>query len=276
MPAVNCLLGKGYRVVLGAHVFAQYYQFAGTDKQRWEDLQIALDDPECDVIMCSRGGYGTVRFLGKLDFSEFKKHPKWLVGYSDITMLHIQINKLGIASIHGTMPPFFLDENGVENNNLESLLKVLSGNDVFQSFESSYKNKVGEAKSEIVGGNLSIICSLLGTKYEIESKGKILFLEEVDEYLYHIDRMMHQLKFAGKLELLAGLVLGDFTEMKDNESPFGKTVHEIILDSVSEYNYPVCFGFPAGHDKKNLALPFGKSVEMSVSKEKATLKTEKW
>jgi muramoyltetrapeptide carboxypeptidase len=271
LPAAEWLHNQGYRVELGKHVFSSHFQFAGTDKQRLEDLQTALDDPETAAIICSRGGYGTVRIIQQTDFSKFLTHPKWLVGFSDITILHSCLNGKKVATIHGVMPRYFFDETGNPNDNLTTLMLLLKGEKPVYSFSNSEKNKPGENKGELVGGNLSIISSMLGTSCELKTTGKILFLEDIDEFLYHTDRMIHQLKLSGKLENLKGLVLGDFTEMKDNESPFGKTIHEIIMDAVSEYDYPVCFGFPAGHEKKNLALAFGKKWKLSVSEESSLL-----
>ena len=272
LPAVEWLTRQGYNVELGKHVFDTHFQFAGTDAERLEDLQTALDDPETAAIICSRGGYGTVRIIGQTDFSRFRKKPKWLVGFSDITILHAAINKLGIATIHGAMPRFFFDDNGQSNENLDSLMQLLKGNPAEYKIEAQPENRAGSCTAGIVGGNLSIMVSLLGTKYEIEPRGKILFIEDIDEYLYHTDRMMHQLKLAGKLDKLAGLLVGNFTDVKDNESPFGKTVHEIIADAVAEYDYPVCFGFPAGHDKRNLALAFGMNWNLEVSEQNAGLR----
>lgn len=272
LPAIEWLVAQGYRVELGKHVFDTHFQFAGTDDERLEDLQTALDDPETSTIICSRGGYGTVRIIDKLDFQHFKKNPKWLVGFSDITILHTAINQLGIATIHGAMPRFFFDEDGQANENLVSLMELLTGNPAEYNFEPQPENRPGSCTAGIIGGNLSIIVSLLGTKYGIDTRGKILFIEDIDEYLYHTDRMMHQLKLAGKLDKLAGLVVGDFTDVKDNESPFGKTVHEIIAEAVAEFNYPVCFGFPAGHNKRNLALAFGKNWELKVTEQETGLR----
>lgn len=272
LPAVEWLQKEGYKVELGKHVFAQHFQFAGTDKQRLEDLQIALDDPECEAIICSRGGYGTVRIIDQLDFTGFGNHPKWLVGFSDITILHACFNNLKVAAIHGVMPRYFFDEDGKATENLKSLMKLLTGEKVLYHFSNATKNRSGKISAELIGGNLSIISSLQGTKYEIDTADKILFLEDIDEFLYHTDRMIYQLKLSGKLDNLAGLVLGDFTDMKDNESPFGKTAHEIIIDAVSEFDYPLAFGFPAGHDKKNLALSFGEEWELNVTEKKSVLK----
>ena len=271
-PAVEWLQKQGYRIELGKHVFDSHFQFAGTDGQRLEDLQTAMDDHETAAIICSRGGYGTVRFIRKLDFSKFVSNPKWLVGFSDITILHSCLNNRQVATIHGAMPKHFFDKDGNPSENLESLMKLLTSGKSNYSFKKSENNRSGKVSGELVGGNLSIISSMQGTPCELKTKGKILFLEDIDEFLYHTDRMIHQLKLSGKLEGLAGLVLGDFTDMKDNESPFGKSVHEIIMDAVQEYDYPVCFGFPAGHDKRNLALAFGMTWDLEVSDKSSTLR----
>lgn len=271
LPAVEWLEKQGYTVELGRHVFAQHYQFAGTDNQRLEDMQEALDDPETTAIICSRGGYGMVRILKRLNFDQFLKIPKWLVGFSDITILHACLNNRRVATIHGAMPRYFFGDGGIPTENLQSLMQLLNGKKVFYSFQNGENNRKGKTSGELVGGNLSIISSMHGTPCELKTNGKILFIEEIDEFLYHTDRMMHQLKLSGKLENLAGLVIGSFTDMKDNESPFGKTVHEIISEAVEEYSYPVAFGFPAGHDKRNLALAFGNKWELNVSEKHSTL-----
>ncbi len=271
LPAADWLEKQGYRVVLGKHVFARHFQFAGTDKQRLEDFQEALDD-ETAVILCSRGGYGTVRIIGRLDYTRLMKHPKWIAGFSDITILHSCLNNHGMATIHGAMPRFFFDARGKPTENLETLMKLLTGQKVFYSIPAAEGNRPGTARAELVGGNLSVISSMQGTQCELDTSGKILFLEDIDEFLYHTDRMMHQLKLSGKLAKLKGLVLGNFTDMKDNESPFGKNIHEIISEAVQVYDYPVCYGFPAGHDARNLALAFGKTWELSVDEKQSTLK----
>ena len=271
LPAVEWLEKQGYKVELGKHVFASHFQFAGTDKQRLDDLQTALEDTETAAIICSRGGYGTVRIIDKLNCRNFQNHPKWIVGFSDITILHVCLNNLGVATIHGAMPRYFFDETGLPTENLNSLMQLLTGEKVQYAVKTDKAGRPGKVSGELIGGNLSIISSLQGTKYEIDTKGKILFLEDIDEFLYHTDRMIHQLKLSGKLDNLAGLIIGDFTDMKDNESPFGKTVHEIIAEAVEEFAYPVCFGFPAGHDRKNLALAFGKTCEMEVMEQETTI-----
>lgn len=271
LPAVEWLQKQGYKVELGKHIFANHFQFAGTDKQRLDDLQTALDDPETAAIICSRGGYGTVRIISQIDFTKFVANPKWLVGFSDITILHLCLNNSNVATIHGVMPKYFFDDDGTPSENLKSLMQLLTGGKASYSFKNGENKRFGKVTGELVGGNLSIISSLQGTNYEIDTTGKILFLEDIDEFLYHTDRMIHQLKLSGKLDNLAGLIIGDFTDMKDNESPFGKSVHEIIIDAVQEFEYPVCFGFPAGHDKKNLALAFGKTWELEVLEQSVTL-----
>lgn len=271
-PIVKWLKQQGYKVEVGKYAFERHFQFAGTDAQRLHDLQTALDDPECSTIICSRGGYGTVRIIDQLDFSEFKKYPKWLVGFSDVTILHSCLNNLGFVTIHGAMPPFFLDKNEEANENLTSVIDLLNRKKISYKIATNRKNKIGNITGRLIGGNLSIITSLFGTGYELETAGKILFIEETDEYLYHIDRMLHQLKLAGKFDDIAGLVIGSFTGTKDNDSPFGQTVEDIILKVVEDYDFPICFGFPAGHDKKNLALAFGRNWELDISEDQSTLK----
>ena len=265
MPAVNWLEKQGYTVKLGKHVFARHFQFAGTDEQRAADVQEALDDPGCDIIICSRGGYGTVRIIERLDFTRFLKNPKWLVGFSDITILHSCLHNLEVPTIHGVMPRYFFDDNGELREDLTTMMKLVKGEGISYNVDATGFDRTGTASGQLVGGNLSIISNLCGTKYDIDTRGKILFLEDIDEFLYHTDRMVHQLKLSGKLDNLVGLILGDFTDMKDNESPFGQTVHEIFAEAVKDFNYPVCHGFPAGHDKKNLALAFGRDWELEVA-----------
>ncbi len=272
MPAVKWLEEQGYTVLLGEHVFAQHFQFAGADEQRAADVQEALDDPDCDAIICSRGGYGTVRIIERLDFSKFLENPKWLVGFSDITILHSRLHNLEVPTIHGVMPRYFFDESGQPCEDLTSMMKLVKGEGISYEVDANEFDRPGVASGYLVGGNLSIVNSLHGTKYDIDTDGKILFLEDIDEFLYHTDRMVHQLKMSGKFDKLAGLILGDFTDMKDNESPFGQTVHEIFAEAVKDFNYPVCYGFPGGHDKKNLALAFGREWELEVAESGTSLR----
>ena len=272
LPAVKWFEDNGYRVELGKNVFARHFQFAGTDDQRLEDLQSAMDDEDTSAILCSRGGYGTVRIISRIDYTKFLRHPKWLIGFSDITILHTCLNNKRIATIHGVMPKYFFDNDSNSNENLSSLIHLITGKYAQYSIPPSEFNRSGESTGELAGGNLSVISSMHGTSCELDTDGKILFLEDIDEFLYHADRMMHQLILSGKLSNLSGIVLGNFCDMKDNESPFGKNIHEIISDAVANYNYPVCFGFPAGHDEKNLALAFGKKWLLSVTERGAKLR----
>ncbi|MDY6801658.1 MAG: LD-carboxypeptidase [Bacteroidota bacterium] len=261
--AVKIFEQWGLYIVFGKNLFNEERQFAGTDKERANDLQLMLDDPNIKAIVCARGGYGTIKTLPFLDFSRFVKNPKWVVGYSDITALHAHIHNLGIKSIHGIMPLNF-PADGSENEATQSLKSLLFGNRIDYHFITHPFNKKGKASGKIIGGNLSVIYSIAGTKYDIETDHKILFLEDFDEYLYHIDRMMMNLKLSGKFDKLNGLIVGGMTNMNDNAIPFGKTAYEIIRDIVAEYNFPVCFQFPAGHISNNLALGLGAKIAIDV------------
>ncbi len=266
-PAVAFFESYGLCVVLGKNLFESSNQYAGTDAQRTEDLQWALNDKTIKAIIIARGGYGSVRTIEQIDFTEFKKHPKWMVGYSDVTVLHNAIHKIGVATLHATMPLNFTKNEEAT----KSMVDALFGKLIQIETEENYSNISGTAKGQLVGGNLSLIYSLSGTPFDIDTTNKILFIEDLDEYLYHIDRMMMQLKLSGKLKGLKGLIVGGMTDMKDNAIPFGKFPEDIILDAVKEYNYPVCFDFPAGHIDRNLAMYFGREVELTVS-DNATLK----
>ena len=265
-PAIDILKGWGLEVVLSKNLFNSYHQFSGTDEQRTEDLQTMLDDASVKAVISARGGYGTVRIIDNLDFTTFKKNSKWIVGYSDITVLHSHIHNFGIETIHATMLVNF--EKNEEA--AETLRKSLFGEIINYEFQSHSLNRKGIAEGLLVGGNLSLLYALTGSDSDINTKGKILFIEDLDEYLYHVDRMMMNLKRSGKLNELAGLVVGGMTDMKDNAVPYGKSAEEIILDAVKEYNYPVCFNFPAGHIERNLALYFGRNYALNVG-EKSTL-----
>lgn len=267
--AVKILESWGLKVVCGKNLFEQKNQFAGSDKERLNDFQKFLDDEKTKAIFCARGGYGTARIIDELDFSQFKKNPKWIVGYSDITVLHSHVfSNFKIPTIHATMPINFPKNSKAA---LESLRKLLFGENLEYKISSHKLNRAGISEGIVVGGNLSLLHTLAGTKSDIDTKNKILFIEDLDEYLYHIDRMMLQLKRSGKLKNLAGLVIGKFTKMKDNEIPFGKNAEEIISEKISEYNYPVCFGFPAGHIDDNRALYIGKKAKLAVGKSSASL-----
>jgi len=267
-PAIVFFESYGISVLLGKNVFESNNQYAGNDLQRTEDLQWALNDKNSKAIIIARGGYGSVRLIENIDFTEFKSHPKWLVGYSDVTVLHNAIHNIGVATLHATMPLNFSKNSEAT----KSMIDALFGNVKEIQTEENYSNISGIAKGQLIGGNLSLLYSLSGTPFDIDTTDKILFIEDLDEYLYHIDRMMMQLKLSGKLKKLKGLIVGGMTDMKDNPIPFGKFPEDIILDAVKEYNYPVCFDFSAGHIDKNLALYFGKQVELNVNDEGATLK----
>lgn len=266
-PAVTFFESYGLSVLLGKNLFESNNQYAGTDLQRAEDLQWALNDKNIKAIIIARGGYGTIRLMEHVDFTEFKKCPKWVVGYSDVTVLHSAIHNIGVATLHATMPLNFSKNQEATR----SLIKALLGKLTEIETEENYSNIEGTTSGKLVGGNLSLLYALSGTPYDIDTRDKILFIEDLDEYLYHLDRMMMQLKLSGKLSCLKGLIVGGMTDMKDNAIPFGKLPEEIILDAVRDYNYPVCFDFPAGHIDKNLAIYFGREVELTVN-DTATLK----
>lgn len=267
-PAVAFFESYGLSVLLGKNLFESSHQFAGTDLQRAEDLQWALNDKKIKAIIIARGGYGTMRLMEHVDFTEFKKKPKWLVGFSDVTVLHNAIHNCGIASLHATMPLNF----SKNKKSTKSMIDALFGKLTQIKIEKNSANSLGIAKGQLVGGNLSLLYALSGTPFDIDTKDKILFIEDLDEYLYHLDRMMMQLKLSGKLSCLKGIVIGGITDMKDNAIPFGKLPEEIILDAVKDYSYPVCFNFPAGHIDKNLAVYLGRQAELNVTATGATLK----
>jgi len=271
-PAIKKFNEWGLHVVLGDHIYAKQDQFAGTDEQRAFDLQQMLDDKNIRAVISARGGYGTLRIIDNIDFSKFINNPKWIIGYSDVTVLHSHIHQnFHIETLHATMPLKF-PEDGHENNSLLTLKKALFGEEPEYSVAPNPLNRKGNAEGIIVGGNLSLLYALAGSSSEIDTEGKILFIEDLDEYLYHIDRMMQQLKRSGKLNMLAGLIVGGMTEMRDNEIPFGKTANEIIAETVARYNFPVCYDFPAGHIDDNMALILGRKVSLQVKDEAITLK----
>jgi len=267
--AIEILKKWGLEPVIGATIGLESNQFAGTDEERRLDFQKMLDNEEVKGIWCARGGYGTVRIIDLIDFSGFKKHPKWIIGYSDITVLHSHIHDFNISTIHAAMP---IDIHKGTEEARESLYNILFGRKVNYSITSSEKNKSGQCTGKLVGGNLSILYSLCGSSSSIDCKGKILCIEDLDEYLYHIDRMLQNLKRNGYFNDLSGLIVGGMTKMHDNNIPFGKNAEEVILDIVDEYDFPVVFDFPMGHIEDNRALIFGAEVSLEVTKESATLK----
>ncbi len=267
-PAIQQLETWGLKVKLGKHIYSTSNQFAGTDEERAADMQHMLNDTEVKAIISARGGYGAVRIIDKLDFTQFCKTPKWIAGYSDITVFHNHIQThFGIQTLHSTMPISF----GKDAASTELLKKALFGEVNEYILNAQPTNKKGKGTGILCGGNLSLLYALAGTPSDIDMKGKILFLEDLDEYFYHIDRMMMQLKRSGKLAHLSGLIIGSFSDMKDNTIPFGKTAEEIILEAVQEYNYPVCFGFPAGHGTRNYPLYMGRNMELDLDTTKSAL-----
>jgi muramoyltetrapeptide carboxypeptidase len=266
-PAMKLFQKWGLEVILGSYVFNIDNQFAGTDAQRMKDFQVMLDDASIRAIICARGGYGSVRIIDKLDFTRFMRNPKWIVGYSDITVMHSHIHRhFGVETLHATMP-MNMPANRLGNKSVESLRKALFGEEIVYSKRIGPLDRTGAGEGILAGGNLSMLYSLMGSHSQIDTKGKILLLEDVDEYLYHIDRMMMNLKRAGMLKELKGLIVGSMQEMKDNAIPFGKTAAQIVMGAVKEYKYPVCFDFPAGHGPENLALILGRRVKLIVDEE---------
>jgi len=269
--AKTLLKSWGLHVILGKHVFAKANHFAGTDDERCEDFQNALDDPKISAIWCARGGYGAVRILDKLNYSKFKVNPKWIIGYSDITALHNQIHTLGFQSIHALMCTSLQDDNETIKETISTFKKAIFGNDLSYTLVGSKYNKTGIASGQLVGGNLTILHTMLGSKTSIDTSGKILFIEEIGEYKYHIDRMLQSLKRAGYFDNCKGIIVGDFTKIKKNTTPWGSSIQQLILDALAEYNFPIAFNMHAGHAKDNRAMVLGKNVTLTVEKEKATL-----
>ncbi|NDK57552.1 S66 peptidase family protein [Pontibacter fetidus] len=268
-PAIQTFGNWGLEVVLGQTIDASYNQFAGDDALRLQDFQEMLDNETIKAIVCARGGYGTIRIIDQVDFTKFKKQPKWVIGFSDVTTIHSHIHNLGIETVHAIMPVLFGREGTVDS--VETLRKVLFGESINYSSGPHAFNRTGSAKGQLVGGNLSMLHTLTGTKSDISTEGKILFLEDLDEYLYHIDRMLVHLDRSGKLSNLAGLIVGDMSDMKDNAISFGKTAYEIILEHTGKYNYPVCYNFPVGHEPLNLALVCGREAILEVNEQGAKL-----
>lgn len=265
---VTQLQAWGYSVKLGATMYSDSANyFSGDDDARLADLQTLLDDPEVKAILCGRGGYGVSRILDRLSFKQFKKHPKWIIGFSDITALHAHLNrKLKIASLHAPMAGAFNDD-GFAGPSVQSLREALTGKKARYTATAHPFNIPGKVKAPLVGGNLSLVAHLIGTASAYTTKGKILFLEDVGEYLYGIDRMLVQLKRAGVFKGLAGLILGGFTDTKDTERPFGKPIDEILNDHVEALRCPVCFHFPISHGKENYAVKIGPEYQLKVGAE---------
>ena len=269
-PAITTLESWGLEVVLGDSIAGDHHQFAGDDTLRRRDIQQQLDDPGIRAILCARGGYGTARIVDGLDFTRFNAHPKWVAGFSDITVLNTHLLALGHASIHGVMPVLFHQEGG--EMALESLRRALFGEVILPIGAAAHPlNRPGTATGELVGGNLSLLHTVTATASQASFAGRILFLEDLDEYLYHIDRMLLHLHRSGQLAGLAGLVVGHFSDMRDNTSPFGSAALEIINAYARQYDFPVGYGFPVGHEAENVALVVGQTVRLTVDAEGARL-----
>jgi muramoyltetrapeptide carboxypeptidase len=269
---IETLTAWGFKVNPGKTLGNQSNYFSGTDKERLHDLQHMMDDKSIDAILCGRGGYGTGRIIDQLDFSKFMKHPKWIVGFSDITILenHLFAN-YKVASLHAPMAAAFNDGE-FKNQYIQSLHDALIGKKADYQTEGNIMDQYGSEKGILVGGNLSLLVNAIGTSSDVKTKNKILFIEEIGEYIYSVDRMMYQLKRSGKLDELRGLIIGRFSDIKDTTIPFGKNVEEVIKDLVKEYHYPVCFRFPVSHDKENYALKVGVKYKLKVQKDMVQLK----
>ena len=267
-PAINILEKWGFNIVLGNNLFEQDHQFAGNVEQRSADLQEMIDNKEIKAILCARGGYGTVQIIDCIDFSALKSNPKWIIGFSDITVLHSHLNNLGISTLHATMPINFTKNS---NMSLESLRTTLLGKSNIVECKSHNFNRIGKIEGDIVGGNLSILYSLLGSESDLDTKGKILLIEDLDEYLYHVDRMLMNLKRNGKLTNLKGLIVGGMEAMNDNDISFGFSAYEIISKHVQEYCYPVCFNFPVGHIEDNRCIKLGVNSLLKITENGVSL-----
>lgn len=269
--AKELLKSWGLNVVVGKHVFSQDNHFAGTDAERYEDFQNAMDDHTISAIWCARGGYGTVRILDKLNFSKFREHPKWLIGYSDITALHNQFQNEGFESIHALMCTSLTKDLEDIPETISTFKKAIFGEALNYTLKGTDYNRVGTITAPLVGGNLTILHTMLGSKSSIDTTGRILFIEEIGEYKYHIDRMLQSLKRAGYFDNCAGVLVGDMSKMRKNTTLWGTSVEQLILDALSEYDFPIAFNMPAGHEKDNRAMILGRMVELAVGKEQSTV-----
>jgi muramoyltetrapeptide carboxypeptidase len=267
--AIQRLESWGLEVVLGETLTAVYHQFSGNDELRAKDMQTFINDSTIKAIIAARGGYGCLRIVDEIDWTPLLQNPKWVIGFSDITVFHLQLQSLGIQSLHAQMPSTIKESS---KEGLESLRKVLFGEKLTYEIASSPLNKSGIAKGQLIGGNLSLLIASLGSKSDVDYTDKILFIEEVGEYHYAVDRMIRTLDRAGKLAQLKGLIIGGFTSMKDNDIPFGFSPQEIINEVISKYNYPVCYDFPAGHLPDNRALIFGREISLEVNTKISAIK----
>lgn len=270
--AVKLLDSLGLHAIIGEHVFKQADHFAGTDDERCEDLQNALDNPQVSAIWCARGGYGTVRILDKLDYTKFKQHPKWIIGYSDITALHNQVHNEGFQSMHALMCVSLTEDLDDIKETVNTFTEALFGNPTNYTLEGSRYNREGQASGQLVGGNLTMLHTMLGSSTSIDTSDKILFIEEIGEYKYHIDRMLQSLKRAGYFDHCKGVIVGDMSKLRKNTTLWGTSIEQLILDALSEYDFPIAFNMPAGHEKDNRALILGKEISIDVSKKGSVLR----
>ncbi|TYP76183.1 S66 peptidase family protein [Aquimarina intermedia] len=268
-PALGQLESWGLQPILGPTIDLECNQFAGSDEDRIQDFQNMLDNPEIKMIWCARGGYGTVRIIDALDFTNFSKQPKWIAGYSDVTIIHSHLHTLGYATLHS---PLVMDYMNTTKEAYQSFQDMIFGKYSECKIAASKENRIGEATGRLIGGNLSILYSLSGSVSVMNTKGKILCIEDLDEYLYHVDRMLQGLKRSGMFEGLSGLIVGGMTKMHDNTIPFGKDAKQIILDAVRDYDFPVVFDFPFGHIEDNRTLLFGAEATLKASSTEVTLK----
>jgi muramoyltetrapeptide carboxypeptidase len=263
--SISLMESWGLNVVLGSTIYESYGHFSSTDINREKDFQNAIDDNKIKAIWCARGGYGAMRIIDNINYDNLLKNPKWVIGYSDITAIHNDIHNLGVESLHGVMCKS-LEDISVGDDSINKLKDILfEEGELEYIIEGHEYNIIGEASGKLVGGNLTLLQSLLQSKSSIDTTNKIIFIEDVGEYLYHIDRMLHSLKRADYFSKCSGLIVGDFTDIKKNETKFGKNLYEIINEIVEDYNFPVMYGFPAGHGQQNLPLIFGRNVQISVS-----------
>jgi len=268
-PAIDIIQSYGFDVVLGKNLFEEDHQLAGSPHQRAESLSSMILMPNVKAIFCVRGGYGTIQMVDLVDYNLLIQNPKWIVGFSDVTVLHAKLQKLKICSIHGIMPILFSKEEA--KNSVENLFQTLKG-EVKSIIAPFHKyNRQGVAVGKLVGGNLSLINNIIGTNLDVFEEKTILFFEDLDEYLYHIDRMMWHLLKSGKLENVSGVIVGHLTEMKDNTIPFGKDAEQIVFDHLKNFDVPFCFGFPAGHSYDNFSLFMGSEIKLSVTLNESTV-----
>ena len=258
--------------VLGPHLFSESYHFAGTDAQRLKDLQWAFDKPDVKAIWCARGGYGSMRIMDELNFETFKKNPKWLVGYSDVTALHNQLQNLGYETLHAMMPVNMEEDAKAITASITSLKAALFGTLAKHSIEPNKSNRMGSAKGVLTGGNLTLLTAQLGSASQLDTRNKILFIEEIGEYKYHIDRMLQSLKRAGYFDHCNGIIVGDMMDIKANSPDWGTGIEELIMNILNPYDFPVAFGIPAGHMPENRALIFGRSIDLNITKSETVIR----